>query len=82
MEYERYLKEIVEALESDPDFRKKLNDASEDDIRSGNIAHELEYVNHQVRTKLDEIKREEIERLRQLVKKQVSHLWMCVCVVG
>lgn len=62
----------MEALETDPDFRKKLNDASEDDIRSGNIAHELEYVNHQVRTKLDEIKREEIERLRALVKKQVG----------
>jgi len=64
LEYERYLKEIVTALESDPDFRQKLNDASEDDIRTGNIAHQLEYVNHQVRSKLDEIKREEMERLR------------------
>lgn len=72
LEYERYLKEIVEALESDPDFRRKLNEASEDDIRSGNIANELDYVNHQIRNKLDEIKREEIERLRHLVKKQVS----------
>lgn len=62
----------MEALESDPEFRKKLNGASEDDIRSGNIAHELEYVDHNVRTKLDEIKREEIERLRHLIKKQVS----------
>ncbi|XP_037034652.1 nucleobindin-2 isoform X4 [Bradysia coprophila] len=70
LEYERYLKEIVEALESDPEFRQKLNNASEDDIRSGNIAHELEYVNHQVRTRLDEIKREEMERLRQLINKQ------------
>lgn len=72
LEYERYLKEIVEALESDPEFRRKLNNATEDDIRSGNIAHELEYVNHQVRTRLDEIKREEMDRLRKLVTKQVS----------
>lgn len=74
LEYERYLKEVVEALESDPEFRKKLNEASEDDVRSGNIAHELEFVNHKVRTKLDEIKREEIERLRALVKQRVSYL--------
>lgn len=68
------MKEVVEALESDPEFRTKLNEASEDDIRTGNIAHELEFVNHQVRSKLDEIKREEIERLRTLVKQQVSHI--------
>jgi len=70
LEYERYLKEIVEALETDPGFREKLGKASEHDIQSGNIANELEYVDHHVRTKLDEIKREEIERLRALVKKQ------------
>lgn len=72
LEYERYLKEVVEALESDAEFRTKLNAASEDDIRTGNIAHELEFVSHHVRSKLDEIKREEIERLRALVKQQVS----------
>lgn len=33
LEYERYLKEVVEALESDPDFRKKLDKAAEADIR-------------------------------------------------
>lgn len=33
LEYERYLKEVVEALESDPDFRKKLDKAPEADIR-------------------------------------------------
>jgi hypothetical protein len=69
LEYERYLKEVVSALETDPDFRAKLDKADEADIRSGKIAHELEYVNHNVRTKLDEIKRQEIERLRQLATK-------------
>lgn len=33
LEYERYLKEVVEALESDPEFRKKLDKAPEADIR-------------------------------------------------
>lgn len=35
LEYERYLKEVVEALESDPEFRKKLDKAPEADIRVG-----------------------------------------------
>lgn len=62
LEYNRYLKEVVELLESDPQFKKKLEDAQEIDIRSGKIAEELEYVDHKVRTKLDEVKRQEIER--------------------
>lgn len=33
MEYHRYLKEVVQALESDPEFRAKLEKADEDDIR-------------------------------------------------
>lgn len=33
MEYHRYLKEVVQALESDPDFRERLEKANEDDVR-------------------------------------------------
>lgn len=33
LEYHRYLKEVVEALESDADFRSKLEKADEKDIR-------------------------------------------------
>lgn len=53
-------------MESDPEFRKKLDNANEADIRSGKIAQELELVDHNVRTKLDELKRNELERLRGL----------------
>lgn len=60
------MKEVVGLLESDPEFRKKLDSASEADIRSGKIAQELELVDHNVRTKLDELKRSELERLRGL----------------
>ncbi|GFG30832.1 hypothetical protein Cfor_00760 [Coptotermes formosanus] len=70
VEYNRYLKEVVTALESDPEFKMKLEKAEESDIRSGKIAYELENVNHRVRTKLDEIKRTELERLRHLATKE------------
>lgn len=33
MEYHRYLKEVVQALESDAEFRAKLEKADEADIR-------------------------------------------------
>lgn len=67
-EYERYLKEVVNLLESDKEFRKKLDNANEADIRSGKIAQELELVDHNVRSKLDELKRGELERLRELAR--------------
>uniref|UniRef100_A0A1L8DU96 Putative nucleobindin 2 n=2 Tax=Nyssomyia neivai TaxID=330878 RepID=A0A1L8DU96_9DIPT len=70
LEYNNYLKEVVSALESDAEFREKLNKVDEVDIRTGKIAMELEYVNHNVRTKLDEIKRTELERLRKLAVRQ------------
>ncbi|XP_037977847.2 nucleobindin-2 isoform X2 [Plutella xylostella] len=70
MEYHRYLKEVVQALESDPDFRERLEKANDDEVRSGKIAEQLGFVNHNVRTKLDEIKRREMERLRHLATKQ------------
>lgn len=70
MEYHRYLKEVVNALESDPEFRQKLEKADEKDIKSGKIADELEFVSHHVRTRLDEIKRVELERLKKLVQKK------------
>lgn len=39
-------------------------------FQSGKIAEELEYVSHHVRSKLDELKRIELERLRHLAKQQ------------
>ncbi|KAG0718055.1 Nucleobindin-2 [Chionoecetes opilio] len=70
LEYGRYLKEVVQALESDQVFRKKLETAEVDDIKSGKIARELHFVDHNVRTKLDELKRRELERLRQAAVRE------------
>lgn len=63
------MKEVVGLLESDKEFRQKLDSANEADIRSGKIAQELELVDHNVRTKLDELKRNELERLRGLARE-------------
>ncbi|BES98595.1 Nucleobindin [Nesidiocoris tenuis] len=68
LEYNRYLKEVVDVLESDPEFRKKLETADENDFRSGKVAAELDFVSHHVRTQLDELKRSELARLRELMK--------------
>lgn len=38
-------------------------------FQSGKIARELHFVDHNVRTKLDELKRRELERLRHLAIK-------------
>lgn len=66
LEYSRYLQEVVQTLEGDPDFSSKLKAVNIDDIRSGNVAHELEFVKHDVRNRLDELKRIELDRLRKL----------------
>nr|CAG4640271.1 EOG090X0B17 [Daphnia pulex]SVE85055.1 EOG090X0B17 [Daphnia pulex] len=70
LEYNRYLQEVVQLLESDPDFRQKLEKSDPEDIRTGKVAKELEYVNHHVRNKLDELKRQEMERLRHLAMEE------------
>lgn len=41
LEYGRYLKEVVQALESDPSFRKKLETAEVDDIKVSNLSFGL-----------------------------------------
>ncbi|XP_055901029.1 nucleobindin-2-like isoform X3 [Biomphalaria glabrata] len=70
--YDHYLRQVVDVLESDPEFRKKLETANVSDIRSGKIAMYLEMVNHTVRTSLDEIKRREISRLQELARLQMQ----------
>jgi nucleobindin len=72
LEYHRYLKEVVNILETDPAFKRMIENASVDEIKSGRIAQHLEFVNHNVRTKLDELKRKEIDRLRDLIMRRAK----------
>lgn len=72
-EYARYLRQVVEILEKDEDYVKKLMNASDAELRSGKVADDLDLVNHDVRTKLDELKRQEIERQRQIRRQMNDH---------
>ncbi|XP_072242460.1 nucleobindin-2-like [Leuresthes tenuis] len=68
LHYDRYLREVIEFLEKDPHFREKLKNANMDDIKQGKLSKELDFVHRNFRTKLDELKREEMSRLRMLIK--------------
>lgn len=68
LEYGRYLKEVVGVLESDESFRKKLEESNISEIQTGEIAQHLDFVGHGIRTKLDELKRKELDRLRQVMR--------------
>ena len=72
MEYHRYLKEVVNILESDKAFKSMIENASTEDIKSGRISQHLEFVDHNIRTKLDELKRKEIDRLRTLIARKAA----------
>ncbi|XP_067654901.1 nucleobindin-2-like [Haliotis asinina] len=74
LSYDRYLREVVMALEEDPEFRKKLEESNVSDIKDGSVAKHIELVGHQVRTKLDEIKRREIYRLQELRRLQMRSM--------
>ena len=73
-EYARYLKQVIEILENDDDYVKKLLNASEDELRTGQVADDLDLVKHDVRTKLDELKRQEIERQRMIRRQMNDHI--------
>lgn len=72
-EYARYLRQVVQILEKDEDYVQKLMNASDDDLRSGKVADGIDFVRHDVRTKLDELKRQEIERQRQIRRQMNDH---------
>lgn len=42
--------------------------------QSGRLSKELDLVSHHVRTKLDELKRQEVGRLRMLIKAKLDSL--------
>ncbi|XP_078286871.1 nucleobindin-2-like isoform X2 [Rhinoraja longicauda] len=70
--YDRYLREVIDVLETDTHFREKLQTANIEDIKSGKLSTELDFVSHHIRTKLDELKRQEVSRLRMLIKAKMD----------
>ncbi|XP_057317281.1 nucleobindin-2-like isoform X1 [Hydractinia symbiolongicarpus] len=73
-EYFRYLTQVVGELEKDAEFKSVLNNATEDDIRSGKIAEHFDLVGHHIRQKLDEVKRLEVEYQRDLLRQKKEHM--------
>uniref|UniRef100_A0A8D2H855 Nucleobindin 2 n=1 Tax=Urocitellus parryii TaxID=9999 RepID=A0A8D2H855_UROPR len=72
--YDEYLKQVIDVLETDKHFREKLQKADIEEIKSGRLSKELDLVSHHVRTKLDELKRQEVGRLRMLIKAKLDSL--------
>ncbi|XP_072348672.1 nucleobindin-1-like [Scyliorhinus torazame] len=70
--YDRYLREVIDVLETDTHFREKLQTADVEDIKSGKLSSELDLVSHHIRTRLDELKRQEVSRLRMLIKAKMD----------
>ncbi|XP_049646158.1 nucleobindin-2-like [Suncus etruscus] len=72
--YDEYLKQVIDVLETDSHFREKLQKAGIGEIKSGRLSRELDLVSHKVRTRLDELKRQEVSRLRMLIKAKLDSL--------
>ncbi|PAA81508.1 hypothetical protein BOX15_Mlig034413g4, partial [Macrostomum lignano] len=62
--YRQYLSEVISAMESDKEFANRLRSMNDSD----EMANQLEFASHSVRNRLDEIKRQEVERLNELEK--------------
>merc|ERR1712080_550169 len=73
-EYFRYLTQVIQELEKDTNFKKVLNNTKEEDIKSGKIAEHIDLVGHDVRKKLDEVKKMEVEYQRELLRQQKHHM--------
>ncbi|XP_043232121.1 nucleobindin-2-like isoform X4 [Amphibalanus amphitrite] len=65
LEYKNYLEEVVKMLEQDAQFKDILANATDEDIQSGSVADKLHVVDPSIRSKLDELKRIELDRLRR-----------------
>ncbi|XP_075675953.1 nucleobindin-2-like isoform X2 [Dermatophagoides pteronyssinus] len=70
LEYGRYLQEVVKALDEDPVFSKKLGNVTHEQIMNGHVSRIIDQVAPDVRNRLDELKRIELDRLRKLAMKE------------
>lgn len=57
-------------------------------FQSGRLSKELDLVGHHVRTRLDELKRQEVSRLRMLLKAKLDStnaqsecVWLCLALL-
>ncbi|XP_072047948.1 nucleobindin-2-like isoform X2 [Amphiura filiformis] len=72
LEYDRYLRQVIKVLEKDPDMRKRMEELSLEDLKEGNFARELGFLSTNIRSKLDELKRLEVQRLRTVARQRME----------
>ncbi|PIK58002.1 hypothetical protein BSL78_05090, partial [Apostichopus japonicus] len=72
LEYEKYLEQVIQVLETDPSMREKLEGMTMDDLKAGKMGEEINWLDHNIRTELDELKRLEIQRLRNIARKRMD----------
>ncbi|KAG1686130.1 Nucleobindin-2 [Nymphon striatum] len=70
LEFGRYLQQVVQALEGDPELGKRLQNVSEEELKSGKFSNYLHSAHGDTRSKLDEFKRMEVERVKKLIHHQ------------
>nr|CAB3264478.1 nucleobindin-2 [Phallusia mammillata] len=70
--YDQYLQKVVKLLESDEQFKKKMENADFDDIKEGRLSDEINKMPQSLRDKLNDLKKEEINRLRKIVHAKVD----------
>lgn len=68
-EYERYLDQILLVFEKDPKVKEILKNATPQDIKNGVIEKTLRRLHPDIRSKLDEVKRNIIMEYRQKLRK-------------
>lgn len=70
LEYKRYLRDIGEVLSNDPYFASQYKEEDFfDSTKDGETAKYLQFVSQEIRTKLNELKRTELGRLRMLTRR-------------
>ncbi|XP_002730932.1 nucleobindin-2-like [Saccoglossus kowalevskii] len=69
LDYRSYFRQVGEILTDDPVILDELKKLSDHDIESGNVSHVLQFAHKTIRDKLDELKSEEINRLRSGISK-------------
>uniref|UniRef100_A0A1I8HPU3 EF-hand domain-containing protein n=1 Tax=Macrostomum lignano TaxID=282301 RepID=A0A1I8HPU3_9PLAT len=67
-DYKKYVEEVMAHLHMDKHFKSEWEKFKNSTHKAGDLASQLEFVDHSVRTRLDEIKRNEVDRLNALEK--------------
>ncbi|XP_041471589.1 nucleobindin-2-like isoform X3 [Lytechinus variegatus] len=72
LEYEGYLREVIQVLEADPEMKSHMDEMDTNDLLSGKFGKQLNNVGSHIRSQLDELKKKEIQRLRVIARKAME----------